>query len=918
MKNNNKGFTLIELLATIVILGVVTGLTVGITMGFIDNAKRNTYQTTRSNIEKMAGIYLQENVDKINFVEGRDYEYQCIKVKHLIESGYFDNQILKSPIEEGKNVNEDMYVFVSRNKETKTINESSLVYKENLNVHCDYINSTLDKDITLDYVRGWQKEKDLTITYLLSNVTDYEQINENDYVYKVNEDNNIKNRFDNKTIVKTIKITKPSTVMAAIHYEGEVVLSKTVDISQIDNIAPKINELSGDTKYEQSKNITVTIQDSGSSESGISGFNSLDSSLTVKYGWSTSKTTEPTGYSNGVINYSACNSENTECKIATFQANGSGYTGEYYLWIKPNMHDQAGNVVDGIVSTGTYKFDNEKPVVNISRKDYNTFDYSESTDNIGITYYHINTTGTAPTVSSTWVTTKTYDISSENTYYVWAKDAAGNVSDSKNIKAYTVSRSQGVGTTLTTRYDATSSSNENEFTSNTVMLAGTSVWASSKLNTGYNSVVLKVNGKVENTNGYSLIVNNNVTINSEAVANVATININKDGVGYSGLTVVLYQGGSSKYTSSSALNGVYGFSTVVNGTYDVYVDGSDTGTDVTVSNTGNVTINYYTLTLNTGTGISSVTGNGIYVSGKKVAINAYADSSYTFTNWTKTIGNEPVDLNNASTTVTITMTTTLTANAKILDDAPPIITFNPNGNTTWAKSHSSVVTVTDDSGVAEAKYLWSTSNTADASNGTVFTSGDKITKSNGTGKFYLCVYAKDNFGNVENECSKVFNIDNTAPTCKINVESLYNQGVKITITGNDSNMSKVAGYSFDGGTTWNATTRVSTVTSGRYVLRVKDNVGNIRKCGNVTITQACKYTTSGKVTCTQKDKFDTRADTGSSFSYSTRSAAESACRICSQSGFVYSSGCTGTVCQYSAVCKNSSNVEQKECVWTVE
>ena len=73
--------------------------------------------------------------------------------------------------------------------------------------------------------------------------------------------------------------------------------------------------------------------------------------------------------------------------------------------------------------------------------------------------------------------------------------------------------------------------------------------------------------------------------------------------------------------------------------------------------------NSYTLTLNKGTGISSVSGAGTYKYGASASISATASTGYTFTSWSVTSGNTPASTTSASTTVTITGTTTLQANA---------------------------------------------------------------------------------------------------------------------------------------------------------------------------------------------------------------------------------------------------------------
>ena len=104
-----------------------------------------------------------------------------------------------------------------------------------------------------------------------------------------------------------------------------------------------------------------------------------------------------------------------------------------------------------------------------------------------------------------------------------------------------------------------------------------------------------------------------------------------------------------------------------------------------------------------------------------------------------------------------------------LDNVPPVVTFGTNGDTTYRKSHSSKVTVADEQNgtVKNLKYLWASSNTASAQNGTAFTNGATISKNDGTGNFYLCIYSEDGIGNSATTCSNVFRFDNQPPTINV-------------------------------------------------------------------------------------------------------------------------------------------------------
>ena len=186
-----------------------------------------------------------------------------------------------------------------------------------------------------------------------------------------------------------------------------------------------------------------------------------------------------------------------------------------------------------ITASATY---NATP--SITRSDYNTFTYDATA---GAAYYVSTTQTTAPAAGTaaasttfgldTWTTaTDTGDLElTAGTYYVWVKNATtkGSVSANKaTIAAYTISRSVGTGTTLTTRYDSTSSDTGTDFTSSTVMLAGTSVWAKATRNNGYTGTVTLKHGSTTMTaSGSTFTVNATEKVTSGGATYNATPSI---------------------------------------------------------------------------------------------------------------------------------------------------------------------------------------------------------------------------------------------------------------------------------------------------------------------------------------------------------------------------------------------------------
>lgn len=110
-----------------------------------------------------------------------------------------------------------------------------------------------------------------------------------------------------------------------------------------------------------------------------------------------------------------------------------------------------------------------------------------------------------------------------------------------------------------------------------------------------------------------------------------------------------------------------------------------------------------------------------------------------------------------------------------LDKSGPSVIFSPNGNSTYQKSQSSKVTVTDSqSGVNTLQYQWTTSSslTAPTSGWSTFTNGSTLTTPSGhTGDYYLWVRATDKSSNLTTIRSDVFRLDNSVPSFSVNPPS---------------------------------------------------------------------------------------------------------------------------------------------------
>lgn len=73
MRIKKNGFTLIELLATIVILGILIMMAIPNIMSVFSEKKQTLYDTTISEIERFAGVYMTENPDLYNTIATSGY-----------------------------------------------------------------------------------------------------------------------------------------------------------------------------------------------------------------------------------------------------------------------------------------------------------------------------------------------------------------------------------------------------------------------------------------------------------------------------------------------------------------------------------------------------------------------------------------------------------------------------------------------------------------------------------------------------------------------------------------------------------------------------------------------------------------------------------------------------------------------------
>jgi len=517
-------------------------------------------------------------------------------------------------------------------------------------------------------------------------------------------------------------------------------------------------EVTGGDRFYKSNRAYITITD----KSGV-GF--AYEPIDIHYIWSTSPKGCSSISSSSKVSLLPAYDGAKEVKGSVVIDSHSGM-GNIYICNKSVIKNKDSSTSlnkNSIVSDEMY-LDNTPPVINVDiSEDSKKLNIVLSDNHSGIMYYAISRTS-GEIGANKWIEVDVnseveleYDSNEYGSYYVWAKDAAGNVDVTTEIDTYRYIEKPTNNLCTSTTYTGSSqritSITENDgyilmgynqtsagtYTITSILEEGykwkdktaSAVTFDCAINkkqldvskfvynpiqkyydgtknvpSGFEVTVTEVSGLVSGDNiginyssatytsasvgdnrtikvtGMNLVGtdSNNYSLSNTSYSkkgaviksNPVTITVKKDGSSWSnsGMKISLYSGTTSKYSATASSSTVV-WNAVIPGTYNVYASKNtgasttlvDTGVDVEVSESGNATINYYTLILNMGTGISSVTGAAIYLDNQNASINATVSTDYSFVGWTVERGNTPSDTTSTSATVSMSRSTTLTANA---------------------------------------------------------------------------------------------------------------------------------------------------------------------------------------------------------------------------------------------------------------
>ena len=168
----------------------------------------------------------------------------------------------------------------------------------------------------------------------------------------------------------------------------------------------------------------------------------------------------------------------------------------------------------------------------------------------------------------------------------------------------------------------------------------------------------------------------------------------------------------------------------------------------------------------------------------------------------------------------------------IIDDEAPTVTFDPIGNESTQKQHSTKITIKDNMvGINEKKlkYQWTQSEETPSRESFTqnFENEQTITKDTGDGNWYLWIYAEDKVGNVTITRSNAFNFDNTPPVTNVEYSTTQPtiENIIATIKSNEP-IQEVKGWKLSEDKMSLTKEYVNNTTANGEVIEIKDLAGN--------------------------------------------------------------------------------------------
>ena len=482
----------------------------------------------------------------------------------------------------------------------------------------------------------------------------------------------------------------------------------------------------------------------------------------------------------------------------------------------------------------TYEEDTEKPVITSvtstegitnTRKQI----FITATDNIGITGYIVKKVNVTPTLTEDWQTSTSSSFASDSiyengTYYVWAKDGNGNISDVATIGITNVDVSAPVCTFTGPDINNITSGEVAKF------------------------VLTCVDGDAGDW------IDSDITANDIILSDSSIVQISEP------VKEELADRYGFKYTFSLTARNVNGTTTLKakrNIVKDYSGNGNETSKESSTLTVLNLTKLKNAVTINNGDNYASSTSVTLNINATgasnmciSTSSNKDTDCSSGSSNWEvySTLKNYTLDNNDGLKKIYVYFDNdSVGVDSITLDTTSPSCTISQTQENTWTTTKTITVNATDEtSGINPNGFSF---------DGTNYSSVvAKYITANGT----YTAYVKDNLGNVGSCTTTVSKIDTNSPV--ISSASYTDQvGTQyLSYTASDEG-SGLSGYyiSLDSTTPsansdgWvstseeNVITNVEYISSNAYYIFVKDNVGNVSAyflVGRDTIPPTCTIT----------------------------------------------------------------------------
>ena len=406
-----KGITLVALVITIILLLILSGITIqSITnKGIISNTKRAELENKRGQIAETLQVRLiteQSNNPFGNSEEIISATRESV-IKNIDEIKQFGKDVTVEEIskeEDFKQVDDYFYVVVDDDIYKveqdgvkfigKTSEMSPAIRVKAISAKLNSITVQVDTQRNEGGKLEYYIKKDSDENYKLSKTT-----TEQNYTYEDLEE-------ETKYSIKIVAVAKNKKT-------AEVVIEKNTK-------RPVTDLTTANAKFTYSPSGWTNTNVVATASTDVKGF----TIQTSKDGKTWASTSSQTLTSNGKVYARLWDGEDA----------GGMLTGNV-----TNIDKTAPTI--GQISNGFTIVNGNKGTINITG-----IADAES----GISGYHVNTTGTKPTMSNSWTTSTansiSYNVSSAGTYYFWVKDKVGNISEAKSCKISIVTAIAQVGT----------------------------------------------------------------------------------------------------------------------------------------------------------------------------------------------------------------------------------------------------------------------------------------------------------------------------------------------------------------------------------------------------------------------------------------------------------------------------------------